>query len=107
MKRGLLFAGVCLLLFSSIYAYKSGQDAGSAGKERISLVWPNIMEMQERDRAFIVGLGITCNVHLREKVRVDVVSCLREAATDPNVILPTGIDKIHAPLILEDLLRVE
>ncbi len=50
--------------------------------EQLGVVWPGVAAMAEPDRAFLVELALTCNLATRQKVRTEVVACLRSVEMD-------------------------
>lgn len=105
-KLSLAVLGLALIVAVLVFLGRTaGESAAVADKERLSLVWPGLMDMPQADRAFLVGLAMTCKLG-REPVAADaVVACLRRAAIDTNPTLPVGVDKPSAPGKLETMLR--
>ncbi|KWF37424.1 hypothetical protein [Burkholderia pseudomultivorans] len=81
-----------------------GHDDGNRAIARIQLVWPSILTMPVQDRALIAGLGMTCRVQDRPPVASAVISCLQDAAADPDAILPKGMSRSAAQARLNALL---
>lgn len=106
-KRIVLVAGIVVaLLLASVYiGRRAGEAAGDGARTRLELVWPTVMEWPEADRAFLVGLAMTCDLHTRPATREATVACLREAVADPDVELPIGVSAADAPARLDALLR--
>ena len=106
MKVALLIPSLVVVLAAAVFVGKKmGTGDGGKAKERLQLVWPSIMEMPEVDRAFIVGLAMTCRLQQRPAAASETIACLREAANDPDATLPKGFDQSRASTKLEDLLR--
>lgn len=107
VKRVVIVVGiVAVLLLASVYVgRRAGEAAGDDARTRLELVWPSVMEWSEAERAFVVGLAMTCDLHTRPATREATVACLREAAADPNAELPVGVTHAEAPARLDDLLR--
>jgi len=82
---------------SQFLGHVAGSGAGKRSIERLQLLWPTIVTMPESDRALLAGLAMTCHV--------EDLACLREAATDPNAILPKGTDRSKVPARLEELMH--
>ncbi|KVW77430.1 hypothetical protein WK99_27945 [Burkholderia ubonensis] len=82
----------------------AGRDAGDRALERIKLVWPLIEALPAQDRALIAGLGMTCRVQDRPLVASAVISCLQDAAADPEAMLPKGMSRSAAQARLNTLL---
>lgn len=95
-----------VLVLASVYVgHRAGEASGDQARTRLELVWPSVMEWSEAERAFVVGLAMTCDLHTRPATREATVACLREAAADPNAELPVGVTHAEAPARLDDLLR--
>lgn len=71
----------------------AGRFMAEAHIERLEVVWPSFMTMPERDRAFLIGLSMTCQLQRVPIQREAVLACLDAATRDPEVILPVGEDK--------------
>ncbi|MBN3733143.1 hypothetical protein [Burkholderia sp. Tr-20390] len=89
---------------STWFGRKAGHDAGERAIARIQLVWPSILTMPAQDRALIAGLGMTCRVQDRPPVASAVISCLQDAAADPDAMLPKGMSRGAAQARLNALL---
>lgn len=105
---GLVAGGLALALVGVGAAHMigrmAGADAGDRSRDRLQIIWPSIMTMQQDDRALIVGLAMSCHLEHRPTAANEVVACLREAAADPHAILPKGMDAAGARARLEQLL---
>jgi hypothetical protein len=101
---GVVVVAVIALGLATKIGHMAGEDAGGRAKDRLQLVWPSLMAMPEGDRALIVGLAMSCRLEERPAEPREVVACLREAAADPNAMLPKGTDKASVPAKLEQLL---
>jgi len=74
-------------------------------RTKLMLLWPELDSMPTRDVAFIIGLAMTCRLSDRAQLSSEVVSCLRDAADDPNALLPKWVHHNEAPAKLEALLK--
>ncbi len=102
--RGLLALAVFLTVAGTFLGREAGRSAGEQAKARLQLALPTFDSLPDDDRALLVGLAMTCKLEDRPAQVGEVVTCLREAATDPHVILPKGVDKAADPGRLEQLL---
>lgn len=111
-----LMAGFALLgiavVFMAIYgipAAKSyGEAKGTVSRERMELVWPNLMAMPVADRAVLAGLATTCNLSDKPEASLDadqVAACLIRGLAADEPVLPKGVDKEHAGATLFRLLE--
>lgn len=103
LALGAVVAGVVLAAASHI-AHRAGEETAAKDKERLALLWPSIMDMPLDDRAFLVGLAMTCGLHRQPVEKAAIVLCLRSAATDPGATLPVGFDWARASAKLESML---
>lgn len=93
------------VLAAAVYvAHRAGEETATKQKERLALVWPSIMDMPQDDRAFLVGLSMTCDLHRQPVEKAAVLECLRPAAATSAPTLPAGFDKASAAATLESLL---
>lgn len=108
VKRTAVVAGIVVaLLLASVYiGRRAGEAAGADARTRLELLWPTVMEWPEADRAFLVGLAMTCDLHTRPATREATVACLREAASKPDAELPVGVSAAEAPARLDALLNL-
>jgi hypothetical protein len=81
-----------------------GKSDGLASRQRLEIVWPNLMQMRDHDRALLASLAMTCHLAERSKDQADVLACVQEAAEDENVRLPYGMDRKAARDRLNDLI---
>ncbi len=95
---------VLLTVAGVFLGHQAGSSAGERAKARLLLVLPSFDSLPDDDRALLVGLAMTCKLEDRPAQVGEVVTCLRQAATDPHVFLPKGVDKATAPRRLEQLL---
>lgn len=105
----LILASVLIVLtvggFSVVrYARHIGNQEGERSIERLALVWPSIMAMPQEDRAMLAELSLSCRLQDRPAVKSAIITCLEEAAADPNAILPKGFDQRSAKARLRVLL---
>ena len=111
--KGITFQTIALAIVSVIVigwlggkiARTAGEHYGDLAKERLQLQWPRLLEMQENDRALLVGLAMTCHVERRPAVVGEVVECLHSALDDPRALLPKGVSRDSARSRLDQLLR--
>lgn len=97
---------VAVLLAASVYiGQRAGAAAANDARVRLELVWPSVMEWPEADRAFVVGLAMTCQLDTRPATREATIACLREAAADPDATLPIGVSPAEAPARLDAVLK--
>lgn len=107
MNRRLLYIGAGAIAFMAIVTgigRFAGEQAADGSIARLEILWPDVMRFQNDDRAFLAGLAMTCRLHTAQPEALAVIGCLREAAADPNAILPVDQDKAHASARLETLL---
>lgn len=103
--RGFLALAVLLTIAGVFIGHQAGRSAGERARERLQLALPSFESLPEGDRALLVGLAMTCKLENRPAEVGEVVACLRDAANDPNVFLPKGVDKSAVPGRLEHLLQ--
>jgi hypothetical protein len=108
-RRPLILASVLIVLavsgFAAVrYAYHIGNQEGERSIARLSLVWPSIMAMSQEDRAMLAGLSLSCRLQDRPAVKSAIITCLEDAAADPNAVLPKGFDQRSAQARLRVLL---
>lgn len=82
---------------------KAGENVANADIERLSLVWPYVMDLQPNERALLAGLSLTCRLSQTANDRESVIACLRSAAAEP-AHLPKEIPPDEAAGRLERLL---
>lgn len=73
-----------------------GESDGSASRQRLELVWPNLMQMRDQDRALLAGLALSCGLQNRGEDRASVLECLQEAIESDDVHLPYSMDRKQA-----------
>lgn len=73
-----------------------GQSDGVASRQRLEIVWPNLMQMRDQDRALLAGLALSCRLQDRGENPASVVGCLREAVEDNDALLPYSMDRKQA-----------
>lgn len=98
---------VMIVLMLAVGAYigrTAGERDAEASKERLSLLWPAVMDLPQQDRGFLAGLAMTCRLSAKEVEKEAVIACLRSAVRDPDAVLPKDIDKSAAPARLEQML---
>jgi hypothetical protein len=74
----------------------TGKSDGIASRQRLEIVWPDLMQMPDQDRALLAGLALTCHVQDRNKEQAAVLECLHEALEDEHPRLPYGMDRKQA-----------
>lgn len=107
--RKFFIAAVCGVLVGGggiLLVRQAGHEAGERVKARLALVWPNLMQMPEYDRAFVAGLATACKLDARPLVRSEVIACLKEAASDKNGSFPVGLDQSSAPGKLDQMQNI-
>ena len=92
---GLVFVGHC-----------AGNSVAEKDIARLQLVWPYVQDMSDADRALLAGLALTCRLHVKDEDADAVVACLREAAGDPDAMLPKDVLPIEASDRLERLISL-
>lgn len=106
LKISLTVLVIALIALGAIKIGKSaGQHRADQDLERVQLIWPGVLSMPDADRAFLVGLAITCDLYKSPVERGAVIDCLRSAANNPNPTLPVGFDKAAAPEKFESMLK--
>ncbi|WP_041494487.1 hypothetical protein [Burkholderia sp. KJ006] len=109
-QRGRMMVAAGIVSLAALWAASTwigrtvGHDDSSRAIARIQLVWPSILTMPVQDRALIAGLGMTCRVQDRPPVASAIISCLQDAAADPDAILPKGMTRSAAQARLNALL---
>lgn len=109
MRRHLTFAllvFVFVALFGMLvwhFGAASGRADATAVKERLNLIFPDVMAMPELDRAFLASLSMHCRLSQRRPDREETIRCLRDAAKSPSTLLPKGIT--DGPAHLDVLLQ--
>jgi hypothetical protein len=104
-----LFLGIVLVTGLGISIGRLvGKSNGIASRQRLEIVWPNLMQMRDQDRALLAGLALTCHMQDRNKDQAAVLECLHEAVENEHPHLPYGMDRKEAQdrlnqLILEPL----
>lgn len=79
----------------------AGGSAAHATIRRLSVLWPNVMEMPQDDRALLAWLSIKCELLRQPENEGSTVRCLRQAAASD-----TASEAFQAPAAqLEHLLR--
>lgn len=100
-----ILAGLAIVAALASYVGRTGGQAmGAASKERLLLVWPSLMDWSESDRAFLVGLALTCHLYARPAAITEVVDCLRSAVADPEGLVPEGFDRANTGRRLDEML---
>lgn len=103
----LVAVGVAGYLLHGVFT-KLGTESGSRSAElsrqRLQLVWPDVMEWPMEQRAFVVGLSMTCRLSERDATREDTIACLESAAADPAALLPKGLPHEQATPLLARML---
>ena len=97
---------VALALISIPVARLVGAAHAKEAKARLVLVWPNLMQMPERDRAFVVALAMNCRLEKRPATKGEVIACLKEGTTAERGIFPVGLDRSSAPGKLDQMLVI-
>lgn len=94
-----------IILFGSMLARDLGKVHAEAARQRLELVWPDLMSMPESDRALLASLGYTCSLEKVELERDEIIGCLQGAMLeDPK--LPKGMTKDQAAKRLTELSEV-
>ena len=62
--------------------------------KQLSIVWPDIEAMPDKERNFLVELALTCNVVQRQPVRAEVVDCLRTTASKTGAEAGARLDRL-------------
>lgn len=57
----------------------AGQDLADEVKERLTELWPDVMELPQKDRSLLALLAYECRLPNRPKGRGDTIACLRSA----------------------------
>ncbi|MCW0399276.1 hypothetical protein NB700_001832 [Xanthomonas sacchari] len=100
---GGLFAFLALAYMLGGFARQ--KDPGAAVKQRLTLVWPDLMQMDEADRKVLAVLAADCGLAEVVPARDQVVRCLRRAAADPLLDVPNGGGGVPGSIVLEAMLR--
>lgn len=103
-KVAALLGGGALLIL--ILGNLAGRHVAEAHLERLEQIWPTFESMPERDRAFLIGLSMTCQLQREPIQREAVLACLESATRDQDVLLPVGEDKAQAAVRLQRLLTL-
>src|SRR5450830_378386 len=90
-----LFAIIAALaIFGFVGArYMLGAHSENTLKQ-LSIVWPDIEAMPDRERNFLVELALTCNVVQRQAVRAEVIDCLRTTAPKAGPDASARLDRL-------------
>ncbi|GGM25458.1 hypothetical protein ACFQDN_21915 [Pseudomonas asuensis] len=105
MNRTLLVITLSVVVVgSALLGQQYGEQEGQKSKALIELVWPSFDSFTEADRAVLAGFSMTCNLQNRAKNAYEVISCLREASSDPNAVRPNGMDQSQASARLESMI---
>ncbi len=73
-----------------------GESDGTASRQRLELVWPNLMQMRDQDRALLAGLALSCRLQDRDEDPASVRECLQEAIESDDAHLPYSMDRKQA-----------
>ncbi|PNE59596.1 hypothetical protein A8H39_00150 [Paraburkholderia fungorum] len=100
-----LFLGVVLVTGLGISIGRLvGKSDGIESRQRLEIVWPDLMQMPDQDRALLASLALTCHLKDRNKDQAAVLSCLEEAVDDEHPRFPYGMDRKQARDRLNDLI---
>ncbi|WP_321817018.1 MULTISPECIES: hypothetical protein [unclassified Paraburkholderia] len=103
-----MFIGVSLIVGAAPFLGRfSGTNDGIAARERLELVWPDLMQMPDRDRALLAGLALTCQLEDRVKEQAAVRECLQDAVDSQDARLPYGMNRKEAEARLNQITPVE
>jgi len=81
--RSLILVLVLLALFGVVGAkFMLGRHTDNT-MSQLATVWPDIAAMPQGERDFLVELGHTCNVTMRDTLRAEVVDCVRSVQMTP------------------------
>lgn len=110
MKAGKIaawVAGAVILGLAAVWIGRTGgESVAKLDIARLELVWPSVMAFPDRDRAFLAGLSLTCDLHQRPMERNAVIACLQDAAQRPDATLPPAEDRAEATGRLNRLLSI-
>lgn len=73
-----------------------GESDGIASRQRLEIVWPDLMQMRDQDRALLAGLALSCRLQDRAEDRASVLECLQGAIESDDVHLPYSMDRKQA-----------
>lgn len=100
-----LFIGVALIAGLGISIGRLvGKSDGLASRQRLEIVWPDLMQMRDQDRALLAGLALTCHMQDRNKDAAAVLECLHEGVESDNPRLPYGMSRKQAQDRLNELI---
>ncbi len=102
----LAFSVFVLIVVMIPVARMAGAEAARQSEERLALVWPNVMQMPEGERAFVVALAMNCRLEKRPAIKSEVIACLKEGATAERGTFPVGLDHSSAPGKLDQILVI-
>lgn len=89
-----LFCGLIVLSAVGIgLSYQAGVRDSEITKERLIVVWPGLMEMEQIDRGILVMLAKSCKLGQVEPERQAVIDCLQSATGAGDLILPRSMER--------------
>jgi hypothetical protein len=83
IKRILIVVVAMILvgLLAVLIGRYTGQAMAEKSKERLAVLWPDVLALPRKDRAFLAQLSLDCNLP-KEPIEANAVTnCLRQAAT--------------------------
>lgn len=99
-----LFLGIVLIGGLGISITRMvGKSDGIASRERLEIVWPDLAQMGDRDRALLASLAMSCRLQDRNKDQADVLACLQDAVKDEQPRFPYGMSRKQAQDRLDEL----
>lgn len=101
-----MVGALVLLLAAMIFlSYNAGVKASIINKQRLIVVWPGLMNMEQRDRGILVMLARSCNLGQVEPERHAVIECLQSATGAEGLILPRSMNREQVVRRFEELLE--
>nr|WP_312130825.1 hypothetical protein [Stenotrophomonas pavanii] len=100
-----LGALVAFIAFAYFVGGFAGQkDPGVAVRERLTLVWPDLMMLSEEDRKLLAFLATDCGLADVVAEKAQTIRCLRRSAVDPLREVPPGRNGLPGAVALEVLI---
>jgi len=101
---GLMLVSLLAVGIGVFIARVGGDRDGIASRERLEIVWPNLMQMPDQDRALLAGLAMSCHLHDRDPDQASVLGCLKEAVESEHPFFPNSMDRKQAQDRLNQLI---
>ena len=78
-------AGGTVMLAATFVGKRAGESMADDVQSRLSMLWPNLMEMPQQDRALLALLAYECKLPTLPPGHRTTVACLRSATTAERI----------------------